>query len=337
MKNPAPLRSLAGLAFALALAAACVGKTTDASEIARACERLSAAGRPSRCGGLEYTSDEVAHLSALSTRVCEDRAALAGSSWNVPQIDACAKAYDTETCDAYFDDSACRPRPGTRPTGASCFESTQCASGLCAGIWKTDLTPPRRGCGTCAATRASGQACDPATFDCGPGTTCRGESGAATCVPITTVDLGAPCDQTGAFCRPALHCSNVSHTCIEPLDEGAACPDGEGCKRSLGCVAGTCVRPKNLGEPCAPPAGCASGLGCDPATKTCVKHVVVRAGEACDAIRLCFVGDCTPAGTCQEVIADGQRCDASDRTKTCDLFSMCIDGSCAFVSGEACR
>jgi hypothetical protein len=82
---------------------------------------------------------------------------------------------------------------------------------------------------------------------------------------------------------------------------------------------------------------CAVPLGCN--NMTCGPVTWVDGGQPCGGAARCLVGVCPSAGTspsgqvCPLVIADGQACDPTDSTTTCDAYARCVSSSDAGGGG----
>ena len=183
-------------------------------------------------------------------------------------------------------------------------------------------------CGACAPSVAVGQSC--ASGTCITGAACVG----GTCVATGSVAVGGVCN-SASDCQKGLACS--AQKCAALAASGGACDTTAGCQNELVCDKMVCGAPVALGGDCsATSPSCAVGAICDFAgTKKCLALAFAKAGAACGVTPagyvLCAVGSCNAAGaagTCPAIIADGQACDATDRTKTCDSLAQCSASVC---------
>ena len=104
----------------------------------------------------------------------------------------------------------------------------------------------------CEPLRVSGEACNPAAFNCAPGTYCSSagsdcapgtacDSDDFTCAPITVSGQGEPCG-AGAICVAGTHCDDSTCAPLRPL--GAPCSTSLQCAENNNCSSGTCQSPR---------------------------------------------------------------------------------------------
>ena len=221
---------------------------------------------------------QVAYGDAMT---CAQRAALAcmpmigasGSTVTPGQIEQCAQATMTQTCEEWLDNSqpsACT-FTGSLVVGAACGTSSQCQTGYCA-------LAPASICGTCRTRAGAGQ---------------------------TGPDGGAVCG-VDADCAATLLCA--SGTCVAPAGVGSACSTKQPCSRTLSCIGSTCATPLTLTAPsCAAFTDCdgSTGLICNTNTKKCIQTATATAGQACGIVSGGLTA-CTGGASCANVSTQGQ-------------------------------
>jgi hypothetical protein len=239
-----------------------------------------------------------------------------GTSDTPSQIEACAKALPTISCDDLLGNSTpapCRAMPGSLANGAVCGDDSQCSGGHC-------KVPSQQTCGVCTTFAAAGASCT-LDGDCDNGLTCFG----GTCV--TPVASGGACDTTSHPCLPTLACN--AGTCGTPGAAGASCDPT---------ATDTC---DNL-----------HGVFCDGATSKCVTAAFAQTGAPCGyvsgTLTICLAGpgnaeaECkglsatSPTGTCQAPAADGASCNATTGP-FCLAPSVCVNGACQLDDPSACH
>ena len=344
-------------AVAASILAACSSSSSGGSAAADACTDYANAiiGYEAKCEGI-VDSSKTSDLSARYVTQCKSILALNGIGSLGSALSSCASALNGASCSTSFDQiDACQldSQVGTLATGSPCFTDYQCSSGSCPRTASTDGGADSD-CGTCAAAIPDGGDCT--NGSCVQGDECDGEFGSDgtltyTCKPKTAPgDLGATCNSTGD-CKAPNHCtfgSSDTGTCSAPVASGGACESSEDCSTGLICIEGassgtgeggnTCGAPKQVGDACTG-YDCDIGLTCDTAsTNKCVKVTFAAAGASCDGSTvLCSVGGCPvtssdTTGTCPTVIADGQACDSSDDSTTCDSYAECVNGKCTLTA-----
>ena len=264
-------------------------------------------------------------------------------------------AFDPKTGECTF---AAAPDGTACDDGLACTEDDACGAGVCAGVALScddNLACSVDSCdeatGGCAFDK-SGCGCQE-DGDCDDGNPCNGiescDQGAHECMAGEAVDCGAlagPC--VTAECDPG------TGECQEsPLEDGAACDDGNACTQADSCQGGECKG----AEPvvCEGGDACHELLPCDPATGLCG---VVKApdgsvcddGDACTQKDECIGGDCkggdpvvcpvggacNPGGACDpqtgtcpsEALPDGAVCDDAS---VCTEGDTCQGGLCVGV------
>jgi hypothetical protein len=307
-------------------------------------------------GGVDTT-----HVSADNARFstyCNALEKLNGISPNFDSaIAACATALTAADCNTTIDQiAACNTGipNGTLNPGDACSTGLQCASGGCSA--GTELADGGSStCGTCEAPVGDGADCSSAP--CVAGDTCSlsiDGSGnlSSTCTAVTTPGAtGATCSSDDD-CLGPNHCNFASAdaqtgTCGAPSAAGVACSANQDCAPGLVCTGTdttTCVTAVAAGGTCASSTDCAIGTACDTTTLKCTTVVFGAPGAACDeAEHLCTQGQCNipqssdpdagtaTTGTCPTVIADGQACDDSDASQTCDDYASCVGGVCTLL------
>jgi hypothetical protein len=264
----------------------------------------------SLCGQLNTCAPFVFQTIYGDTMTCITRTSLGclpalganGNQTTPAQLDACAQAIGSETCDAAADNAepqAC-DLPGTLAAGAGCGSNAQCQSGYC-------KIPLGKACGTCTARAAAGAACS-VDVDCAAGLVCSG----TTCVmPAAT---GAACSMTQP-CMRTLAC--IGGQCATPLAAGATCSGPTGCDASKGLY---CDMQKTCAQTGTAPAGQPCGI---------IGSSVV----ACTAGATCAVASGI-SGTCHQPAADGALCGPGIG---CLAPATCIGGKCQLPSPSSCH
>jgi hypothetical protein len=339
---------------AFALVAAC-GSGTSGGSSSTACSDYYSALIAAETKCLESPLPPASEISREEVRVeqvCQNELALPGNSVTGSNLEACVSAVASATCRQNQTPSACQLPPGTKPAGAACNESTQCQSYSCSmGASGTSST----GCGTCAAAIADGDPCGGTILgQCGQNSACDISltSGTGTCKAFTYGNAGDTCDGFAAQCSQGLYCDTTKKQCAATLGAGATCTGTEACTWPLICT-GTmslkCESPASAGEACSGDSDCASGLGCSNAvppstTGACGAVTWVSGGQTCGSLVRCLVGTCPfdtmtgkTAGTCPKVLNDGQACDPTDTTETCDVGASCIGGKCVLEDSVVCK
>jgi hypothetical protein len=224
---------------------------------------------------------------------CVSLTRLPGWKASPSDIESCAAAAATGGCTESLPAACQFILTGTLAVGATCQVGAQCQSGGCTP--SSEDGGGASACGTCSTLVPLGGSCSVPNTTCGPNAYCGLSGGAYVCLS-ESVDAGPPLPTVGA---------------------GAACDTADG-------------------------GVCGAGLTCT-ASYTCETTTYAAAGQPCDVFaKMCLVGDCTNAGAnklpdggvqdtpgiCPAVIPDGQPCDPTSTTSTCDTFAQCIQGSC---------
>jgi hypothetical protein len=176
-----------------------------------------------------------------------------GSCWD-PLIDSCGTCAEVtsvgQPCQVDADFGAVCP-PGllcaltlTSPTTPVCSPPVRIGD-ACA---QTEVCPSNAYCdpttNVCTQLPALGQACDGAvSYDCDPtqaASVCDG-----TCVPVSAVQEGQPCNGNTLRCDGV--CSDINDagvgTCHVFLQRGEPCTDNDLCTFDTTCTAGVCAAP----------------------------------------------------------------------------------------------
>jgi hypothetical protein len=213
----------------------------------------------------------------------------------------CGEVIAAASCGAFLSrmpfSSACIPRGGTIPNGASCGTSWQCASGSCFGDSPTNLGS----CGTCVPSSLLNQACD------------------------------------SSICADGLHCARTSTSgttpvCTEPVAMGGTCVDTTVCPADGYCdpTTNVCTKLPAVGQPCNPSAV----VYCDP---TQAGALCDATSSTCEAIPSPDGGGCSTspdAGrACSGVLSVGSACTPSD--DVCAIGSACTGGVCTLCGGSS--
>ncbi len=343
--------AMGAVACALSLALACSGKTTggdgdggggSSGGGSSACDDYFNAAFSGACprNNLAPAPSEIARVQSRFDKLCADALALPGVGITSASLEACVAAIQSTSC-AVLDDQygACSFTSGSLAAGASCLTDAQCGTGDCsAGVQAPDggITV----CGVCSAAVPLGGSCANGQ-SCGPNAMCNfGAMADETCVAVVSVGEGGACNSAFDRCNSGLQC-NSSGVCAVPEGPGAACRSDWDCAPPLACPApaagpSTCQPEGAVGAPCYDAAECTSGLHCDLTSYQCTSVTWVAAGQPCNGGSLsCLVGGCsmaspegTETGTCPTVIPDGQPCNPTDGTTTCDTFAQCTQGVC---------
>jgi hypothetical protein len=245
-----------------------------------ACERTVAAycqkGATCYPESLQRGGVTLEECQAEDLTACRQLGALNGANPHAyERWDACNAALVALSCDQLRsggDFEACRPLPGTRKTGETCVDSSQCEGLSCEPI--SSPMPGQQSCGRCAVEGklAVGASCQDSA-ECRDGY-CDNKK----CVAFP--GEGGACDMTYG-CRGAFLC--LDGTCRKPLTLGATCASDEQCGFGAACPNGTCqlVAMAGVGMPCSDDVICRGNTRCDGATMICVplKHL----GESCSS------------------------------------------------------
>jgi len=302
------------------------------------CQRLAA------CGGGVSPDGSCTAASAA----CPDYLFNQASTRTVAGIAACLDELGQQPCSDI--DLGVLPSclsPGTRPAGAACAYSSNCASGGCSGRGMV--------CGTCAAEPAAtgqscasagcraGDFCHPASKLCTSGSTivhaaqdqpcdlaaqpsvgCAGDlhciaptgQTAGTCQPLPLLDVGQPCYQVPGVCRAGLECfTNINGSTT--TSECVALPGDPACG-SAPCDSTTFCKSGDGGRYCAPRAAVGD----------------VCAGDGGAVIAQCVSGAfCFGGGVCGKY---GMRGDPCSDAQPCASYLVCTNGRCAPLGTEGC-
>jgi hypothetical protein len=336
-----PLRfDFASVAFTIAaIVPACSGKGSGGGPAGGgSCDQVFDAIMS--CATVPLPADEVARERPRFDAVCAAAMALPGQGATSSTLDACASALRNGGCVMLDADSGpCAFASGTLAGGSACVSDGQCQSGTCTP--STSATDGGYGpCGTCAAPSAIGQACQ--SHSCGPSAACMYSNGNSTCVSVTVSGSGHSCDGYAVQCSQGLVCNQATLTCSSPAAAGATCAKDGDCASPLVCPpassagtsGSTCQSPGATGARCRNDFECAAGIACDPWAQTCGPRTWAAPGQACGSgVARCYVGVCPNessggGGVCPAVVADGQPCDPTSGTTTCDAFAQCVGGRC---------
>ena len=210
---------------------------------------------------------------------------------------------------------------GTKPEGAPCTQSAQCAApaGATAVCPLTDIgggVPATGGSSsgtpqqTCQIVMppVHAKAGDPCNSTCTtPPAAGSGSSGSSgTCEGIASsggAGGAAGMSPTGTcYTGDGVACDYMSFTCKPLVGAGQACSSSSGCSEGNACVGNVCVAKPKAGEACGGSGvACASGLYCDPSQKCAAQKA---SGAACSSASSgeCAGGFCSK-GKC---VAEGQ-------------------------------
>jgi hypothetical protein len=339
---------IAAVAGAVGLMLACSGKTVGGNGGGgggSACDDYFQAEFAGSCPGtVTPPASEVARIQARFDTLCAEALALPGVGITSSGLESCVSAIKSTSCGVLnVPHGACSFDTGSLAAGGSCVTDSQCQTGDCsAGVESPD--GGIQTCGVCSAPVPVGGSCANGG-SCGPHAICNyASTGAQTCVAITQVAAGGACNTAEEQCNPGLAC-NASGVCAAPGPAGTPCESAQSCEAPLVCpiVGGgpsTCQAASAAGGPCGSAVDCALGLSCDFSTHQCTSVSWVAAGQACNGgSLLCLVGYC-PSGntgtsaTCPTIIPDGQPCNPTDTTSSCDTFAQCTGGVCTLGYGS---
>jgi hypothetical protein len=258
---------------------------------------------------------DLATCAARFQLVCPSGVAENGSTAMPGAVDTCARAFEAESCSAFFADYASSDNPpacalsGSLPFGAACADDDQCASAFCRKV-----VP--KGCGVCATRSPEGGACG-SSSDCEPtGLTCVGGS----CIPMAV--LGAACDPTTQPCGPLLYCP-ISGACVALLGPGGTCDPNVGpecdSNRAIYCnLISICTQTQiaAVGDPCGSTADGAVTL--------------------CAASGFCLTGGVSTSGMCEAAAPEGAACDVV-AGPNCMPPAACLDNVCTIFNPATCH
>lgn len=308
-------------AVAAAAVGACSGSTSSSNlSTTQACNNLgnTICNKLDSCAPF-YVTLAYGSVSSCASRFaldCPDTISANGSGATASNVEACAQAYPSATCEDLESNgtpSAC-VIAGTLAAGSVCGANEQCVgpNGYCR-IAATAV------CGTCSTESAAGAACTD-NSDCQAGLVCGTAAGAAAGACVTPGAAGAMCD-SGHPCQGGLVCYNT--TCSAPVEAGGACD----------ATAQNCDLP--------------NGLYCNPTSKVCATAATAAAGGSCgysasaNTYTLCAgEASCngattTTAGTCGAVAADGAACGLN--MATCMSPAICVNDVCTLPNASSCH
>lgn len=298
--------------------------TPDTKLVAPGCEHAAAL-----CTKLDLCSPfylkagygDVAGCTDRLTKVCTAQSQSDGSGMTQANLVACEAALNAATCnDVFANNVAACTFHGILANGATCGDSTQCASGFCSHGGNL--------CGVCAAKGTAGAACASGGNDeCQTGLVCS--SGKVCVAPAA---LGGACDDTTAPCLIGTFCTTAK-TCALTVAAGQDCPgaylnfgDGTVCFGKS-----TAANPQLAAQIGTAGKGEICGLAPDnglPAT-LCAPGSVA----ACKATSLINLFGIPTSGVCLALIQDTYRCSLST---DCFAGAQCIAGTCQIPSGRYC-
>jgi len=300
-----------------------------------------------RCGdGVQAT---IARSRARLEAACARAVTAPGATNVTTQISACAQQISGASCSG-TDDIECEFTGGTLDDGAACGESFQCKSGACE-------TEPNSNCGKCAPRVAVGGDCTTSTRCVEDAECLLGSEAVGKCVAVKIAKAGEKCAGVPGEivrCDKGLDCSfgEAEATCKPRGGAGADCSSRSDCQDDLRCVGGKCAAGAAEGAECSLDE-CGKGLGCG-SDKKCARFVSAKAGEDCDAVRLCERGTCRglsltsgpggqpelKPGKCVDPLPDGADCSQNTEEEDgprCDLFAECIAGKCTLFDPAQCK
>ena len=258
-------------------------------------------------------------------KLCDALAVAPGASNLASQIDQCASQIKSLGCNESL---SCKIT-GSLADGAACGASSQCSGGVCTTSGPADPNTELQ-CGKCSSFVAVGGDCTNASCDPTTGA-CEQNKCAA------YVQQGADC--TSAPCKSGLLCDSTSHTCQPYPTKGQPC--SLACAFPEKCAGGTCIDPVQQGGACPTGFECASNLTCDSNSHTCVQPTLAAAGQPCGFVQNQII-DCqsglrcsTSSGTCVTPKEIGDSCTVGK--SECDAFLLCIGGTCQAPDYSVCK
>jgi hypothetical protein len=315
-------RRWGGVAAALAaLAGGCGGGSgaggtpTLATACADYAMKICTAAQKCEPGVLQYFYPAgLPSCVSTSKLACEASVEAPHSGATAALFESCGSALAGMTCAQYFsasNDPSCLPHGGTIPTGGSCGDSWQCATGRCAVTGA--------GCGTCVAQAGLGGLCTGG--ECADGLVCSASArGSTSSVCSRPVSLGDPCFDA-SVCPSNSSCGAATATC-DPLPTGGQACDTMNTFCDVSQSLFLCDPYLAVCE--APAAPVAPGRPCGWLTTT-------SPYVACDG--LCVLNPGSNAGTCFSALAQGQACTSAD---LCGYNLQCLGGVCVPVGPTAC-
>jgi len=280
---------------------------------------------------LDTTCGDVGVLPQTRTNfvaVCDALVTAPGVQDLAAQVEQCAGQLRSLDCNGT---ASCKIT-GTLPDGAACGAGQQCAGGICNTTASTDPTS-EVACGKCSSYVAIGGNCSTGVCDPTAGGCVQG-----TCVAYAQRDESC----TDAPCANALQCDSTSLTCQPYPTEGQSCSTE--CAYPEKCSSGTCVDPAQQGGACPTGVECATGLVCDSGTRTCSKPGIAEAGQPCGFVNGQIV-DCDGGLKCAapsqghpSCVAPkqiGDACTVGDGE--CDVFLACVGGTCQVPDYSVCK
>lgn len=277
---------LASFVLSSLAVAACGGSVTQEQAAPVAEKDLAAAYAHAFCDDIGPCCAASGYTADVAK--CERNAQSLIQGFLVDPLQKSAVAYDANAagecmaalrakiraCATTFDDvsSACKHIfSGTRPLGASCVSSAECAASpdgevQCDGI--------SGAAGSICRVHVAPKGGEP----CGPG------GSKADVHTVGACEFG----ESDAFA-----CDFRSGTCLRRRAIGESCDLTSECVPGAFCDARACKARIALGGACTPAGGCADSLRCDPETRTCAPQLAN--GSACTTDADCSGGRCNSA------------------------------------------
>lgn len=252
-------------------------------------------------------------------QVCLNYLGLPGSTRTLADVQRCATAYASLSCQDYYDptspaQTSCR-FAGTLADGIACGAGEQCKTGYC-------KITDQSGCGVCAQYVKIGSPCQNTVSSpsCEPGANCTGATGSQTCTALG--GLGSTCNSN----------------------------NGPYCKYPFPCRSGVCSQPRNLGDSCDPTVGLECDAikteQCSSTSRKCEQlYTFVTTGMSCTRPTMppyptCSGGSrCSStsgSGTCIAPLADGAAC-TDPGPPSCQAPAGCRSGFCRFAAPASCK
>jgi hypothetical protein len=233
-----------------------------------------------RCWFAAYPASEIQRVESRWNSYCASDVNLMGVSYTAPELQACAQAMSTVSCDDQTTPDACFPvMEGTLAGNAPCLDNAQCQSGSC------NLGGASSSCSVCAILVADGQQCGTTNSLCSLNSSCTPENGESICTAglANLTDEGGSCSSNND-CANGLSCSSNGF-CVVPVlaAQGASCDN----ENTL-CLVGFCSNAVDGGANegvC--PTVIDDGKPCEPSSST----------TTCDDFAYCVSGVCVLALT----------------------------------------
>ena len=238
-----------------------------------------------------------------------------GACAGTPKLCDDANPCTQDACDSNSGACVFSELAGPCEDGDPCTLSDTCENGICKSGALDDCVD---GDACTNDACAEGIGCQWEPSDCDDGILCTVD----TCLPESgCVNTAKTCEDADAQCVLAA-CSEASGECVDTVNEGAACEDGDPCTIGDTCINNACKAGENCddGNPCT--LDSCDGDGCinEPGPF----------GETCDDGDACTFNDQCASGLCQGVgidCADDDPC----------TEQVCQAGECVYSAVPGCE